>query len=331
MSSVEVKSVADLMRPCDAGSHVVAAAFLGEQAVFATGEGEIVFADGSKKIPAHPNGAILEAACDGERLVTAGDDGLLVETNLIGTPQTIAETKGKWIDHVALGSDGAVAWSVGKTAFVKTKKGERSLDVASTVGGLAFAPKGFRLAIAHYNGASLWFPNADAKPEVLEWKGSHLGAMFSPDGKFLITTMQEPALHGWRIDDQKHMRMTGYPTRVRSMSFTFDGKWLATSGAEAVVMWPFGSKDGPMGKEPQMLAAAREGARVTCVRCHPTREVLAVGYGDGMVMMVRMTDGSELLVRGPEGGEVTALCWSHSGGDRLAFGTDQGQAGVLVL
>ena len=46
---------------------------------------------------------------------------------------------------------------------------------------VSFAPKGFRLAIAHYNGATLWFPNAKATPEFLEWKGSHLGITVSAD------------------------------------------------------------------------------------------------------------------------------------------------------
>lgn len=330
MNTLEVKSVADLVQPCDAGAHVVAAAFLKEQAVFATGEGEIVFAEGGMRVAAHPDAAILNAASDGKRIVTVGDDGRLVVTSGDGKTETLAQAKGKWIDHVALGPDGAMAWSIGKTAFVRTKKNERSLDVASTVGGLAFAPKGFRLAVAHYNGASLWFPNAEAKPDVLEWKGSHLGALWSPDGKFLITTMQEAALHGWRLADTKHMRMSGYPARVRSMAFTHDGKWLATSGAEAIVLWPFGSKDGPMGKDPNMIAPARDGARVTCVACHPKRDALAAGYSDGMVMMIRITDSSELLVRGPEGGEVTALGWARRG-DRLAFGISDGKAGVLNL
>ena len=69
-----------------------------------------------------------------------------------------------------------------------------------------FAPKGLRLAIAHYNGATLWFPNASAAPQKLEWKGSHLGITVSPDGRFLITAMQEPTMHGWRLLDGKHMR-----------------------------------------------------------------------------------------------------------------------------
>lgn len=329
MAENEVRSVTELVTPCDADAHVVACGFAGDDAVFATGEGEIVFASG-KKIAAHPNGAILEAISDGERIVSCGDDGRVVSTNAEGLIETIAEIKNKWIDHIALGPDGAIAWSAGKTAFVKTKKSENSLEVTSTVGGLAFAPKGFRIAVAHYNGVSLWFPNSDAKPDFLEWKGSHLGVTFSPDGKFVITTMQEAALHGWRLADTKHMRMSGYPTRIRSFNFSHDGKWMATSGAEAVVMWPFASKDGPMGKDPGMIATARQGSRVTCVSCHPNREALAVGYSDGMVMMVRTADGAEILVRAPEGGEVTALAW-HENGVSLAFGTDEGKAGVLNL
>ena len=66
--------------------------------------------------------------------------------------------------------------------------------------------------------------------------------------------MHEPALHGWRLADNRHMRMTGYPGRVRSMSWSAGGKFLATSGADTVILWPFASKDGPMGKEPAMLA-----------------------------------------------------------------------------
>ncbi len=329
MSDSEVRSVAELVTPCEVGAHVVGCVFLGDEPVFASGEGEIVFLSG-KRVAAHPNAAILEAASDGERLFTCGDDGRVVAMNEEGEIDVVAEIKNKWIDHVALGPDGAVAWSAGKTAFVKTKKGEKSLEVTSTVGGLAFAPKGFRLAVAHYNGVSLWFPNSDAKPDFLEWKGSHLGVVWSPDGKFLITTMQEPAMHGWRLADNKHMRMSGYPMRVRSMSFSHDGKQLATSGAESIIFWPFGTKDGPMGKDPAMLAPAREGSRVTCVSCHPEKEAVVVGFSDGMVMMVRMNDGAEILVRGPDGGEVTALAW-HPNGVSLAYGTDAGKAGVLNL
>jgi len=137
-----------------------------------------------------------------------GDDGKLVALNAKSEIALLAtDPKRRWIDNVALHPDGAFAWSAGKTAFVRSGKSqEKSFEAPSTVGGLAFAPKGLRVAVAHYNGATLWFPNMAAKPEFLEWAGSHLGATFSPDNKFLVTTMHEPALHGWRLADNRHMR-----------------------------------------------------------------------------------------------------------------------------
>ncbi len=241
-----------------------------------------------------------------------------------------SDDKKRWIDQVALGPDGAVAWSAGKIAHVFTKKGEeRGFEAPSTVAGLCFAPKGFRLAIAHYNGATLWFPNAaGAEPERLEWKGSHLGVTISPDGKFLVTCMQEPMLHGWRLADGKHMRMSGYSARVRSLSWTADGEFLATSGSEQLILWPFDGKDGPMGRQPKILARAE--ARVAVVAGHPRQPVVAVGYADGAVKLVRIDDDALILARRPDGQPVSALGWDSSG-QTLAFGTDAGEAGVLAL
>ncbi len=328
MPAAETPSLAAKVRPLNAGSHVVAATFLGATAAFALGEGEILLAgEMERRVRAH-EGAILDAASDGKRLLTAGDDGKLVATGADGGTEILADTPGKWIDHVALGPDGAFAWSVGKTAFTRTKKGDRSLELPSSVGGLAFTPKGLRLAITHYNGATLWFPNADAKPETLAWKGSHLGVRFSADGRFLVTSMQEPALHGWRLADGHHMRMTGYPGRVRSVQFTADGKWLATSGANEVILWPFGSKDGPTGKEPRLLA--QQSARVACVACHPKQEMLAAGYADGQLLLVRLADGAAILVRPADAAPISALAW-RADGQALAFGTEDGKAGLLAL
>jgi WD40 repeat protein len=197
------------------------------------------------------------------------------------------------------------------------------------VAGLAFFPKGFRVAIAHYNGATLWFPNASGvKPEVLEWKGSHLGVTISPDGKFLITTMQEQTLHGWRIVDAKHMRMSGYSARVRSLSWTQNGAALATSGSEQLILWPFEGKDGPMGKQPTMLAASP--ARCSVVACHPRQPVAAAGFADGSVLLVRLDDGALILAREADGQPISALGWSAEG-QVLAMGTESGNGSVLTL
>jgi hypothetical protein len=323
-------SIAERIRPVAAGSAVVAAHFLKDTAAFVLGEEALLFVAGEdeRRVAAH-GGAILAAACDGARIVTGGDDGKVMATDASGATSVIAtDARRRWIDRVAAGRD-AVAWSAGKEVHVRTRKGEeRKLEAPSTPGGLAFAPKGLRLAVSHYNGATLWFPNAQVPPDRLEWKGSHLGVTFSPDGRFLVTAMQEPMLHGWRIADGQHMRMSGYAQKVMSMDWSADGKTLATSGADQLVVWPFHAKDGPMGKQPQLVAPAEH--PVTAVACHPDNDVAAVGYADGMALLVRLPDGAEVLARKPGGGAVAALAWNKAG-TMLAFGTEGGEAGVLTL
>lgn len=323
-------SLADRVRRVDAGVAIVGVHFLGATPVFVLGEEALLFAGGASELRVDVHaGGILTSAADGKRIVSGGDDGCLIETAEDQTHRVIAaDDKKRWIDQVALAPDGSVAWSSGKTAHVLTAKGEqRSLEAPSTVAGLAFLPKGFRLAIAHYNGATLWFPNAaGAEPLKLEWKGSHLGVTVSPDGRFVVTTMQEPTLHGWRIADGQHMRMSGYSARVRSLSWSAGGDFLATSGSEQLILWPFDGKDGPMGRQPKILARAQ--ARVSVVACHPRQPAVAVGYVDGAVVLVRIDDGALIAVRAADGQPASALGWDANG-QTLAFGTEAGAGGVL--
>ena len=326
-----IVSVVERTHALAAGGPVVAAHFLGGTAVFVLGEEAMVLAEmnaEARRVGVH-GGAILASVSDGERVISGGDDGQIAETDAKGESRSLAsDPKHRWIDHVALGPDGALAWSAGKQAFVRGKE-LREFAAPSTVGGLAFLPKGFRLAVAHYNGASLWFPNApQAAPETLEWKGSHLGVTLSPDGRFLVTTMQEPMLHGWRLADRKHMRMSGYAVRVTSLGWTAGGDWLATSGAHQLILWPFQGKDGPMGREPRLLAPAEH--RVEMVACHPRQEIVAAGYGDGLVLLVRISDGAEILAKRPGEARVTALAWSADG-MLLAWGTENGEAAIVDL
>ena len=168
--SASIISVTDKVRSLAIGAPVSAVHFLGESAAFVGAEENIFVVTGEAEpvaVSVH-GGGILCATSDGARIVTGGDDGKVVSLDAKGEASVIAtDPKRRWIDNVALHPDGAVAWSAGKTAFIRSGKDqEKSLDVPSTVGGLAFAPKGLRLAVAHYNGVTLWFPNMAAQAGI---------------------------------------------------------------------------------------------------------------------------------------------------------------------
>ena len=321
------------LNPVTLGAHVIGAAFVAGQPTYALADGRVVIGergDDLKTSQAHAD-AILAAipAPDGKSLVTTGDDGRVMRTDARGVSTLVAEKKGKWVDQVACGPQGAVAFAAGRTAWVALADGQL-LEFAheKAVGGVAFLPKGLRLATATTDKARLLWVTAKGAPVDLDWKGAHTGVSASPDGRFLVTTMQEPALHGWRIEDGKHMRMTGYPTKVKSISWSAKGKFLATSGANAAILWPFSAKDGPMGKPPLQLGMMAE--IVTRVACHPTEDVVAIGYDHGLILAVRFADQAEVALRRPSADGISALAWDVDGG-RLAFGTEGGEGGLIDI
>src|SRR5258708_40010195 len=190
-NSASIASVTDRVRPIKIGAPLTSVHFFGDNAAFVGAEESVflVSAQGKVSPVAVHSGGILCTAFDGSRIVMGGDDGKLVALDVKGEVTLLAtDPKRRWIDNVALHPDGAVAWSAGKTAFIRSGKAEeKSLDAPSTVGGLAFAPKGLRLAVAHYNGVTLWLPDMAARPQALEWAGLPLSVGCGPDTQILGT------------------------------------------------------------------------------------------------------------------------------------------------
>jgi WD40 repeat protein len=319
-------SLTQHVQTTDTNEFIIAVEFLGDTPFFALADGSVFYNNIKQQLH---DGGILVAASNGKTLYTGGDDGKIIATSTDGSYITIAHEKNRWIDALTCTND-SLAWSFAKTIRARDSKGEiKTLEVQSSCQGLRFRPKGYMLAIAQNGGAKLWMPNTTTTPDTLEWKGSHIDITWSPDSRFVVTSMQENQLHGWRLPEKAHMRMSGYPAKPRSFSWSMDGNWLATSGAEAAIIWPFASKEGPTGKAPRECGVRPK--RVTKVSFHPKSLVLAIGYEDGFIMLVRLTDASELVVRAEiKGKPVTALNW-HSDGQQLAFGTEDGVAGVLTL
>jgi len=320
-------------RSSELGAWVIGAAFgRGDlSCIFALGDGTVRLAADWRSVPVH-DGACLAIAPDAkDGVITGGDDGRVMRVAPDGTTTELAKYGSKWIDHVAAHESGLRAAAVGKAVHLIDGKGAalRSLAHPSSVTGIAFDAKGKRIAASHYNGASLWFTaSKEGSPRLLEWKGSHTGVAISPDGTHVVTSMQENTLHGWRLADGQHMRMAGYPSKTKSMGFTSKGRWLATAGADCVVLWPFFG-GGPMGKAPTELAGG-DGVLCTAVACHPSQEVVAAGFGDGLVLMAEVASGRIVPLVAPRGAAISALAWD-SVGTQIAFGAESGFAGVIDL
>ena len=324
----------------DLDAYVVGVVFLEEGLLAAAlGDGRVAFINSESTNPpsfvsVHVGACLSLAVAWGEqRVLTGGDDGRLVSTEPDGETTEIAAIAGRWVEPIAVSrASGLCAAAFGKTVSLFAQEGRAvgAFNHANTVGGLALDPRGRRIAAAHYGGVSLWWAkHGTQEPERLGWPGSHLGLTWSPDGKYIVTAMQENELHGWRVSDGADMRMSGYPTKVKSMSWLPRGRYLATGGAESVVCWPFHGKGGPMGKAPLDLGWGFEGV-VTVVAAHPRHDVVAAGYKDGTAILVQIDRTHPVLVKRPGKGAVTALAWSADG-QHLALGTESGFVGRIGL
>ncbi len=322
-------------------AHVVACAFdrAGATVGFGTAEGGLHLLGrrgeaGWQDVAAH-DGSLLCLAPLGHGFVSGGDDGVLARTlSTGGDAAPLGRFGGRWVERCVTFEDGratVVAAAVGKRVALLDDDGDaiRTIEHPSTVTGLAFDAKGKRIAASHYNGASVSFVgSATGTPRVFEWKGSHIGIAMHPAADAVVTAMQENALHGWRLADGHNMRMSGYPSKTHALSFSRTGKWLATSGADTIVLWPFFG-GGPMGKPPVELAG---GAGTLCTRVafNPRQDNVAAGFADGTVLLADVSSERILTLCGPGRGAVSALAWSEDGG-ALAFGTETGTMALLDL
>lgn len=322
----------------------------GQYSAFATADGDLWLVDRKnlqqpetwQMLQPHEGGILcLSQDMTPSGFITAGDDNQLLRIIPGKEPELLAKTK-RWAEHMVTwfdqsGSACKVAFTVGKQVFLYQDHFDEPvcvLEHESTVSDLTFSKDGKKLVTSYYNGAAFWSAadKVGTKIKDFTWKGSHLVVALHPKEEAIVTSMQDHDLHGWRISDGHNMRMSGYPVKVNSLNFSNDGKWLATSGAESVVMWPF-FDGGPMGKPPVELPGI-PGGYCTIVQFHPAYgDLLAAGFIDGSILLIS-PDGEKVLpiVLGQDKafGAITALNFDPSG-SLLCFGTEQGVIGLIDL
>ena len=276
--------------------------------------------------------ASWQAPATASVILTGGDDGALVATDASGQHRVLAtDDKHRWIDQVALGPDGAVAWSAGKTAHVRTDKGEaRRLDAPSTVAGLAFAPKGFRLAhraLQRRHALVSQRRRRQAGDADLEGLASR---------RHLQPGRQIPGHHHAGADAA---RLAARRRPAHAHVGLFGARALALLDARTASCSP--------PRAPSSSSCGRSTARTARWARQPKMLApLAGARGRGRLPSAPAGRGGRLCRRhgaagahrrrradpGEGGGRVlvSALGWDAAG-QTLAFGTEAGEAGVLTL
>lgn len=286
----------------------------------------------SHEIKAHDGAIVALIAWEGGGFVSAGDDGAIKRILPDGGITEWARHPGQWIERLLALPDGRLAYGVGKTLRLLDPGSGEAVELGphdSTIAG--FDVLGERLAVAHYNAISLWdlTTGKPADPARLNWKGSNLVVAQAPDGSHIATATQSGDIHVWRLSDMNEMRMSGYPGKIRSLSWTKDSQLLFASGAPVLAGWRFDGP-GPEGRAPLELTEGNEDVLLTQVAAHPSRTLAACGLDDGSIAVVDILTGSGAALAVTRNAPVSTLGWSASGNHLLA-GSEDGKAVIVSL
>lgn len=269
---------------------------------------------------------------DARHMLAGTDDGRLRRVAPDGTVADIARSDGRWIDTVAAHpGTGLRAYSAGRSVRILDADGidvATLQDLVSTPGGLAFSPDGSRLAVARYNGVTVWDIACGRPMHDLSWRGSHTAIAWSGDGSHIATATQDRELHCWRLSDGRDFRMSGYTAKVRSLQWTAESDYICASGADTLTSWYCGD-GGPAGKPPLEFGHVFNGT-VTHLATHPRFCQAAAGYSDGSVLIGDIRKGDAVIAKAPGGGAVTAIAWTRDG-RHLAAGTEDGTLALMRL
>ena len=95
------------------------------------------------------------------------------------------------------------------------------------------------LAVACYGKVAIYDVVTECVQQQLEWKGSLVSMVLSPDGDIVACGSQDNTVHFWRRSTGEDSMMSGYPGKPRNLAFNSSGKLLATGGYEIITVWSF--------------------------------------------------------------------------------------------
>jgi WD40 repeat protein len=208
-----------------------------------------------------------------------------------------------------------IAWANGPSVQVGIGADDQTLPHPAPVRAMAWSPDGSTLAVAHAAGMLLWTMTTTpvsreivmpAVPVAVVWSddGSHLAALLETDGFCLVSANGTEIQH-----------FGSFPAPVRSVGFNLARKTVVASGAYRPAAWSLTGR--------QNLVSGKSGLiLIDAVATCPTRNLVAVGYANGLVSLAEIGQPTEILLRENTGAAVQALAWSGCGTFLALAGAD---------
>jgi WD40 repeat protein len=236
-----------------------------------------------------------------------------------GTAVHLAPRAGAAIPAIAASPDGeTIAYACGNSVHIHHAESDtpQTLSAADTVTALAFSPDGRTLAVAHQSGVSRWAMAApDQGPLTTPLPAIPVGLDWQQDGGRLACRMVTDGFCLIDVPTNTARAYGGFPAPVRSTAFSAASGTVVASGAFRVAAWSLAdNRDVITGKAGLVL--------IDAIAACPTRNLVAVGYANGLLSLAEIGRPSEVLLREDTGAGITAMAWSRNGRYLALAGTD---------
>lgn len=296
------------------GALIAAGTASGKVFVFDASAGDLLHT-----LDAHANG-VLSLAWGRKWLASAGQDGQARLWNA-REGREIATLPGKsaWVQQLAWTPDGKrLATAGGRVARLWDEDGKQVQEFSAPAGinGLGWNAVGGLLAAAAGSEVLLWRAYDGKLDRTLKWASTLLNLAWSPDGKVVACGSLDKSVHFWRAAGWLDSQMGGYAKKPQCLVWSGDGKQLASTGEDAIIVWNFAGK-GPEGSKPMMLLHHLRPPEV--LAAHPKKPLLLSGGPDRSVLLWSLKTEGRPLGLDRLDAEITALAFNP--GAALAYAT----------
>lgn len=317
------------------GANITTLTMMDNGCAVGLGDGRVMSFNGNQvtEVAKHDGAVSKVVAIQGNQIISSGQDGLIhcaAIDALKSESREIRAADGSWVEAMAYNAQKDVlAYAVG-IALTITRQGDTIAwynNHPSTVTGIAIAPSGLEVAVAHYDGVTIWSTEGASEGRLLSWKGSIIGVSWSPNGRYVVASTQDREIHVWDLVSGKDFRFGGFKGKVRQIGWTNCCNYMVTTGSDVIAAWPLAGDPGSF--PPQEIGYVFS-ANVSAIAVSERIDRLAGGFTNGSILIGNAKNGEALNARNGSGAEITDMAWNKAQSE-LLFGTRDGVIGTILI